>query len=79
MSGVRTPHRPPHSPGNWRSLARNGPSRTYPAACVEQDAAGSSRLTITDQSGDGTTVALVGTPTIEAPDSLGAKVSGGER
>ncbi len=39
------------------------------------DAAGSFRLAITDQSGDGTTVALVGTPTIEAPDSLGAKVS----
>jgi hypothetical protein len=42
------------------------------AADAIPDAPGSFRVTLTDHAGDGTTVAFVGTPTVVAPDSLGA-------
>ena len=40
-----------------------------------RSAAGSFRITLTDNGGAGTTVAFVGTPSVEAPGSLGATVN----
>jgi hypothetical protein len=39
------------------------------------NAAGSFQVTLTDHAGDGSTVAFAGTPSVIAPDSLGATVS----